>query len=221
VSITFEDTTKSRQIEADLQRASQELETAYEELQSTNEELQTTNEELQSTVEELETANEELQSTNEEHETLNEELQSTNSELQTMNVQLRSRTEELNRTNTLLATILGSLGSGAIAVDRNLNVLIWNRRAEDMWGLRSDETIGQPFVSLDIGLPITQLIEPLRACIVGTSGPRTVALDATDRRGRRVCCRVTFAPLLTGREVQGAIMLMEHEDRATESIAAQ
>ena len=80
-----------------------------------------------------------------------EELQSTNSELQTINVQLRSRTEELNRTNTLLATILGSLGSGTIAVDRTLNVVIWNRRAEDMWGLRSDETIGQPFVSLDIG----------------------------------------------------------------------
>src|SRR5262249_62207238 len=82
VSITFEDRTKSRQVELDLQRASQELETAYEELQSTNEELQTTNEELQSTVEELETANEELQSTNEEHETMNEELQSANAELQ-------------------------------------------------------------------------------------------------------------------------------------------
>jgi len=221
VSITFEDKTKSRQVEADLQRASQELETAYEELQSTNEELQTTNEELQSTVEELETANEELQSTNEEHETMNEELQSTNSELQTINVQLRSRTEELNRTNTLLETILGSLGSGAIAVDRNLNILIWNRRAEDMWGLRSDETIGQPFLSLDIGLPIPQLIDPLRACIAGASGTRTVVLEATDRRGRRIRCRITFAPLTTGREVQGAIMLMEDGDRHAEAIAAQ
>src|SRR5262249_51704067 len=137
VSITFEDRTKSRQIEADLQRASQELETAYEELQSTNEELQTTNEELQSTVEELETANEELQSTNDGHETINEELQSTNSELQTINLQLRNRTEELNRSNTLLETILGSLASGAIAVDHSLHVLVWNRRAEDLWGLRA------------------------------------------------------------------------------------
>ena len=221
VSITFEDHTKSREIEADLQRASQELETAYEELQSTNEELQTTNEELQSTVEELETANEELQSTNEEHETMNEELQSTNSELQTINIELRSRTEELNRANTLLETILGSLGSGAVAVDRSLNILIWNRRAEDMWGLRSDETIGQPFASLEIGLPITQLIEPLRACIAGASSSRTVALDAMDRRGRRMRCRVFFAPLRTGREVQGAIMLMEDGDRAAESLAVQ
>jgi two-component system, chemotaxis family, CheB/CheR fusion protein len=221
VSITFEDTTKSHQIEADLQRTSQELETAYEELQSTNEELQTTNEELQSTVEELETANEELQSTNEEHETMNEELRSTNSELQMINVELRTRTEELNRTNTLLETVLASLASGAIAVDRDLNILIWNRRSEDMWGLRSDETIGQPLASLDIGLPISQLIEPLRACIAGASGPRTVGLDATDRRGRRMLCRVTFAPLTKGREAQGAIMLMEDGDRSAESLAAQ
>jgi two-component system CheB/CheR fusion protein len=221
VSITFDDRTKSRHVEADLQRASQELETAYKELQSTNEELQTTNEELQSTVEELETANEELQSTNEKHETMNEELQSTNSELQTMNVQLRSRTEELNRANTLLETILGSLGAGAIAVDRNLNILIWNRRAEDMWGLRADEAIGQTFVSLDIGLPITQLLDPLRACIAGGSNSRTVALDAMDRRGRRMRCRVTFAPLMTGREINGAIMLMEDGDRPAEALAAQ
>src|SRR5262249_45840053 len=143
-----------------------------------------------------------------------------NSELQTINVQLRSRTEELNRTNSLLETILGSLGSGAIAVDRNLNVLIWNRRAEDMWGLRSDETIGQPFLSLDIGLPIPHLIDPLRACMAG-AGLRSASVDATDRRGRRVRCRVTFAPLTAGREIQGAIMLMEDGDRATESLAAQ
>jgi two-component system, chemotaxis family, CheB/CheR fusion protein len=221
ISITFDDTTKSRQVEADLQRAQQELETAYEELQSTNEELQTTNEELQSTVEELETSNEELQSTNEEHETMNEELQATNSELQTINDQLRHRTEELDRSNTLLETILASLGSGVIAVDRNLHILIWNRRAEDMWGLRSDETFGQPLVSLDIGLPISQLIDPLRAWIGGASGPRHVELDATDRRGRHIRCRVTFAPLMSDRNVQGAIMVMENRERSTEALAAQ
>jgi two-component system CheB/CheR fusion protein len=156
VSITFEDRTKSRQVEADLQRASQELETAYEELQSTNEELQTTNEELQSTVEELETANEELQSTNEEHETMNEELQSTNAELGTINVQLRSRTEEL-RSNTLLETIWRA-SSRARSVDRNLQVVIWNRR-RGHGGLRAHET-STALVSLDFGLPLVQILDP-------------------------------------------------------------
>ncbi len=62
-SITFDDVTRYQNLQEELQRSKQDLETAYEELQSTNEELETTNEELQSTVEELETTNEELQST--------------------------------------------------------------------------------------------------------------------------------------------------------------
>ena len=209
VSIVFEDTTKSRGLQAELQRSTQELETAYEELQSSNEELETTNEELQSTVEELETTNEELQSTNEEHETMNEELQSTNEELRTINDQLRGRTEELNRANALLETILSSLGSGAAVVDRSLNVLIWNHKAEELWGLRRDETRGQPLTKLDFGLPVSSLLDSLRACLAGSSGSPELTVDATDRRGRKIRCRVTFQPLLAGGEIQGAIILMD------------
>jgi two-component system CheB/CheR fusion protein len=72
VSIHFVDVSRQRQLQEEVHRSGQELDTALEELQSTNEELETTNEELQSTVEELETTNEELQSTNEELETMNE-----------------------------------------------------------------------------------------------------------------------------------------------------
>ena len=208
-AVVFEDTSRSRRMQSDLQRSSQELVTAYEELQSTNEELETTNEELQSTVEELETANEELQSTNEEHETMNEELQSTNEELETMNEQLRGRSVDLKRANALLETILGSLGSGVVVVDANQSVLIWNRRAEDQWGLRSDETRGQSFANLDIGLPVARLLDPLRACLVGVPGSSHVVVNAIERRGRSVRCRVTFAPLRDSNNITGAIMLMD------------
>jgi two-component system CheB/CheR fusion protein len=104
VSITFTDVTRYHELQVELQRANQELETANEELQSSNEELETTNEELQSTNEELETTNEELQSTNEELETMNEELQSTNEELQTINDELRQRTADLDRANAFLTS---------------------------------------------------------------------------------------------------------------------
>src|SRR5262245_52480061 len=73
VQISFNDVSRYRRLQEELERSKNELETAYEELQSSNEELETTNEELQSTNEELETTNEELQSTNEELETMNEE----------------------------------------------------------------------------------------------------------------------------------------------------
>ena len=152
-ALIFHDVTDARRLQDELEHANRQLETAYEELQSTNEELETTNEELQSTVEELETTNEELQSTNEELETMNEELQSTNDELQTINDELRERTAELDDANAFLEAILTSLRAGVAVVDRDLQVQVWNQRAEDLWGLRRDEAVGQHFLNLDIGLP--------------------------------------------------------------------
>ncbi|HEY4591320.1 MAG TPA: CheR family methyltransferase, partial [Thermoanaerobaculia bacterium] len=148
-SVAFLDLTVQNQLRHELERANQELETAYEELQSANEELETTNEELQSTIEELETTNEELQSANEELETMNEELQSTNEELRAMNDQLQQRSEELDQVNNYLETILTSLRSAVVVLDRSLHVRVWSEKAEDLWGLRSGEVKGQPFLDLD------------------------------------------------------------------------
>jgi two-component system, chemotaxis family, CheB/CheR fusion protein len=213
VGIAFEEISHYRQLKAELTRANEDLEAASEELQSANEELETTNEELQSTIEELETTNEELQSTNEELETMNEELQSTNEELEAINEELRRRGAELNLANAYLEAILSSLRGGVAVVDRDLHVHIWNHRAEDLWGLRSDEVVGKHLLNLDIGLPVEQLQKPLRACLGGQSGHVEAILDATNRRGRAMRCRITVTPLAgTASEVQGAILLMEEEE---------
>src|SRR5882762_7322875 len=139
VRISFNDVSRYHRLQEEVDRSKNELETAYEELQSSNEELETTNEELQSTNEELETTNEELQSTNEELETMNEELQSTNEELETTNTELRLRSDELNTANAFLASILTGLEMAVVVVDPKLQVLAWNHRAEDLWGLRANE----------------------------------------------------------------------------------
>jgi len=194
----------------ELQSTVEELETTNEELQSTNEELETTNEELQSTVEELETTNEELQSTNEELETMNEELQSTNEELQTINEELRQRSEELNNVNAFLESVLTSLRGGVAVVDNDLKVLVWNERANDLWGMRSDEVIGRNILGIDIGLPIEQLRQPLRECLSGARGYIEMQIAATNRRGRSIQCRVTCSPLLGFQDVvRGVIVVME------------
>lgn len=88
------------------------------------------------------TTSEELQSSNEELETMNEELQSTNEELNAVNEELRQRTDELNKTNAFLQSILAGMRSGAVVVNQNLNILVWNHRAGDLWGLRGDEVQG-------------------------------------------------------------------------------
>jgi two-component system CheB/CheR fusion protein len=213
VNVIFHDVSEARRLQDDLEHANQQLEAAYEELQSTNEELETTNEELQSTVEELETTNEELQSTNEELETMNEELQSTNDELQSINDQLRVSTGRLDEANAFLEAVLTSLQAGVAVVDRELQVKMWNRRAEDLWGLRAEEVTGRHFLNLDIGLPFEMLRPLLRGALGGETGDAQV--DAVNRRGRPVAVRVVCTPLsgrAGGTASDGAIIVMEAGD---------
>ncbi len=208
--VAFADMTGYRRLQRELEQSHMELETAYEELQSTNEELETTNEELQSTVEELETTNEELQSTNEELETMNEELQSTNEELETINDEARQRSDDLNQANLFLQSILTSLRSGVAVVDRELRILAWSRHAEELWGLRAQEVAGQHLLNLDIGLPLQRLRPMLKACLAGESAQEQMALEAVNRRGKKIHCQVTCTPLAgPDTPVGGAILLME------------
>ena len=216
-SLSFSDVSAAKRLHQDLEHANQELEAAYEELQSTNEELETTNEELQSTIEELETTNEELQSTNEELETMNEELQSTNEELTTMNEELRQRSDELNQVNGFLESILTSLRGGVIVVDADMRVLVWNARAHDLWGLREEEVTGKHLLGLDIGLPVEQLKQPMKAALLnGKADGSEVVVDATNRRGKSIRCQVSITRLVTpGKEVRGLILVMNEVDGST------
>jgi two-component system CheB/CheR fusion protein len=210
VALIFQDVTAQRRLHEELETTNRQLETAYEELQSTNEELETTNEELQSTVEELETTNEELQSTNEELETMNEELQSTNDELQHINDELQERSVELDNANAFLEAILTSLRAGVTVLNREMHVRIWNRRAEDLWGLRHHEAVGQHFLNLDIGLPTDQLRPLIRKVLNGVDEPQSLVLQAVNRRGRTIGIRVVCTPLnLDSEGATGAILVME------------
>jgi len=209
--ITFTDVTRYRRLQVALQEARRDAETAGEELQATVEELETTNEELQATNEELETTNEELQATNEELETMNEELESTNEELETMNDEIHVRSIELNTTNAFLEAILASLPA-AIVVDRALRVQAWNAGARELWGLSTDEAVGQHFMNLDIGLPVDKLHAPLRSVLSDGGNRDIVRVDATNRRGRAVTTRVELAPLHANGSTDGVILMMETED---------
>lgn len=205
-SIIFEDVTDRQRLQLDLQRSTQELETTNEELQSTNEELETTNEELQSSNEELET--------------MNEELQSSNEELQTMNTELRERSEALDLSNAFLQSILTAIQQAVVVLDRQMNVLVWNRRAEDLWGLRADEVRGQPLLGLDIGLPVQQL--PLAPFMAGKAGSQEVILAATNRRGRPIRCTITLSPFLNAAgERGGVVMLIKETDEMGSGATAQ
>jgi two-component system CheB/CheR fusion protein len=214
VGISFVDVTRYRRLRDELEHSNQDLERAYEELQSLNEELETTNEELQSTNEELETTNEELQSTNEELETMNEELQSTNDELQAINDVLRVRTEELDAANGFLGSVLRSLGNAVIVVNEDLRVRVWSPGAEELWGLRADEAEGRHLLTLDIGLPVQQVVPALQRMLTEKADNGEATVDAVNRRGRPVRLRVACS-LLRGEDgmIYGVILIMDHLDR--------
>ena len=216
-TLSFHDVTDFRRLQDELEQANRQLETAYEELQSTNEELETTNEELQSTVEELETTNEELQSTNEELETMNEELQSTNDELQTINDELQDRTGELDVANEFLEAILTSLRAGVVVLSTELHVRVWSRQAQELWGLRQEEAVGQHFFNLDIGLPTDLLRSLIRRTLADENGPQETTVRAVDRRGRSIDVRVLASALRsTPTDVRGIILTMERIENAAE-----
>jgi two-component system, chemotaxis family, CheB/CheR fusion protein len=217
-SVSFEDVTRFSVLQREIESHRHELEQAYEELQSTIDELETTNEELQSANEELQTTNEELQSTNEELETMNEELHSTNEELETINDELRERTGEVNELNDFLEAIVTSLGIGVVVVDPTGRVQIWNRSAEEQWGVRQDEAVAHNFLGLDLGLPTEQVAPALRAVLAGTSDSERLELEAVNRRGRAIVCSTSVLPLRSAHRdgdgdgdgrIRGAIVLME------------
>ncbi|TMC86185.1 MAG: PAS domain-containing protein [Chloroflexi bacterium] len=201
-AVNFFDVSHLVRLRSDVDRMRQEL-------QSGREELETTNEELQSTVEELETTNEELQSTNEELETLNEELESTNAELESINTDLRLRTGEVERLNTLFLAITGNIEVGAAVLDGRFRVQVWNERAADLWGVRSDEVMGNSFFDLDIGLPADQLREMIQAGSGGRKRHGELIVVATTRKGRQIRCRVVAHTLGDGDKPTGVVLVME------------
>ncbi len=217
VLLTFTDTTRTFTLQQELEAAQESLETTIEELQSANEELETTNEELQSTNEELETTNEELQSTNEELETTNEELRSANEELESTNEELRRHSDEFGSYRHHVDAIMRGLDAGVVVVGADLKVRSWNRWSENAWGFREEEVVGQPFTALEIGLPVRKLDESLRQAVNQGKASEAI-LEAVDRRGRILRCRVRVSPLVyEDRSTQGAVILTEdHADLANE-----
>jgi two-component system CheB/CheR fusion protein len=174
-----------------------QLQAANEEVHSAHEELMTTNEELQSTNEELETTNEELQSTNEELETMNEELRSTNSELESTNYMQREVTAKLEQSNRFLSTIVDSFHSAIILLNTNHNVIVWNERAVELWGVREEEVVQRNIFSLDIGFPVESLKAPLRKLQNGGK-PLEYTVPALNRRGKSISCKVRINALAQG-----------------------
>jgi two-component system, chemotaxis family, CheB/CheR fusion protein len=131
-----------------------ELQRSYEDMQSIREEMQTSQEELKSTNEELQSTNEELQSTNEELTTSKEEMQSLNEELQTVNIELQSKVNDYIRTTDDMKNLLNSTEIATLFLDKEMNIRRYTEKVTNIFKLRSTD-IGRPFTDLvsDLNYP--------------------------------------------------------------------
>ena len=136
-----------------------------------------------------------------------------------MNDELRVRTDEANDANTYLSSIVNGVSVGVVVVDDKQIVRTWNLIAEEMWGLRATEVIGRVFFDLDIGLPVDGLRRQLDTASEHDGELDDVIVDAINRRGRAVQCRVRFTPL-HGSERPAVVMLIEEVSGGPASVIA-
>lgn len=134
-----------------------------------------------------------------------------NDELHASNEAQREQQEHYYQLNRFLSSVLGSLNAGIVAVDDDLCVLAWNAKAEDLWGIRSDEAKGQPLFELDIGLPLEPLRPTLKRQIGEQADPDVLKLDAINRRGRAITVQVTVSKLADSENdgMHGALLTMD------------
>ncbi len=148
------DSTKEKELEAELQRMREVMQNSLEEVQTSQEELRSTNEELQST-------NEELQSTNEELTTSKEEMQSLNEELQTVNAELQAKVDDYSRVNNDMKNLLNSTEIATLFLDKELNIRRFTLQATKIFKLIKSD-VGRPFTDQASDLNYPELADDAR-----------------------------------------------------------
>ncbi|MEW5809780.1 MAG: hypothetical protein AB1925_10020 [Actinomycetota bacterium] len=79
-----------------------------------------------------------------------------------------------------------------------------------MWGLRPDEVMGRPLVSLDVGLPIDEVKPLIGQVFVDPDVPEETTVEAVTRRGRNARVHVQCSALRAADgAVNGALLLMQ------------
>jgi two-component system, chemotaxis family, CheB/CheR fusion protein len=100
-----------------------------------------------------------------------------------------------------------------VVLGTEMEIRAWNRQAEDLRGLRSDEVLNQHFLNLNIGFPVEKLRGPIRSLLAGRTGHDQVTSAAVNRRGRPIECAVSLSQLVRAGATRGVILVMDAAPR--------
>jgi two-component system CheB/CheR fusion protein len=97
-------------------------------------------------------------------------------------------------------------------LDDSLDVRLWNRTMEQLWGVERDDARDRSILALDIGFPVREIADSLHT-IAGTGGDearefRLDGIDAVDHRGRALSCRVAIRRVREPDEGEGRIAVL-------------
>jgi len=96
-----------------------------------------------------------------------------------------------------------------IIVDSTFDTMMWHTQASELWDLECYQAKGQSLLPLDIGLPVRALKCRVRSVLTGQTSHKALILEALNRLGQPIQCCLSCTPLSMGREIDGAILLME------------
>jgi two-component system CheB/CheR fusion protein len=160
---------RATQLESEVRRLRDRLQSTQEEYDSSTEEMKASNEELQS-------MNEEYHLTTEELETSKEELEAVNEELQTVNNELKGKLDEISRAHQELENVMGAMEMATLFLDRGLRIQRYTPSLATFFNI----------LKTDIGRPIDHLNHKLGDYNELTLDARRVldSLTALDREVR-------------------------------------
>ena len=138
----------SQELEFELQRTKEHMQTLIEELETSNEELQSTNEELQSAIEELQATNEEMETSNEELQSTNEELHTAYAELKEMYQENTSIKESYGALNSRYESVLNNISDGVVITNMEGVILKTNTAMQNFYRLAPEQLLAKHWITL-------------------------------------------------------------------------
>jgi len=102
-----------------------------------------------------------------------------------------------------------------VLLNSRLLIEDWNRAATELWGLRTEEVLGEPIFGLDFGLPLEALQDPLRASRNPGASPTMLEVRAVDRSGQGITCRVSVVPITDDESDAAAMLIIDVLERAS------